>query len=101
MGKVEFLTDVKDTVQFYESQSKTEKKNTMEHGMEPLSRMDRIKQVEAIHSYNNMKQNLMDYLSKFAESKKVVREDDIRTFFEGMKGNKKFKSDGGPPPSCK
>ena len=49
--KVEFLTDVKDTVQFYESQSKTEKKNTMEHGMEALSRMDRIKQVTFYQSH--------------------------------------------------
>jgi len=98
--KVEFLTDVKDTVQFYESQSKTEKKNTMEHGMEALSRMDRIKQVEAIHSYNNMKQNLMDYLSKFADNKKVVREEDIKEFFENMK-NKKPRISGPPPSNCK
>jgi len=95
-----FLTEESDTVHHYESQAR-DKKGTLEQGMEALSQLDRVKQVEAIHSYNNMKQNLMDYLSKFAESKKVVREDDIRTFFEGMKGNKKFKSDGGPPPSCK
>merc|ERR1711872_328389 len=82
-----FLTEESDTVHHYESQA-IDKKGTLEQGMEALSQLDRVKQVEAIHSYNNMKQNLMDYLSKFAESKKVVREDDIRTFFEGMKGNK-------------
>merc|ERR1711915_697584 len=86
--RVEFLTDIEDTVQYYETQSKTDTKNTMEHGMEALSRMDRIKQVEAIHSYNNMKQNLMDYLSKFADNKKVVREEDIKEFFENMKNKK-------------
>ena len=32
--------------------------------------------------------------------KKVVREEDIKEFFDGMKKNKKMKS-GGPPPSCK
>jgi len=95
-----FLTEESDTVHHYESQAR-DKKGTLEQGMEALSQMDRVKQVEAIHSYNNMKQNLMEYLAKFADSKKVVREDDIRTFFEGMKGNKKFKPDGGPPPSCK
>ena len=57
-------------------------------------------QVEAIHSYNTMKDNLMEYLAKFANSKKVVREEDIKEFFDGMKKNKKMKS-GGPPPSCK
>jgi len=95
-----FLTEESDTVHHYESKAR-DKKGTLEQGMEALSQMDRVKQVEAIHSYNNMKQNLMEYLAKFADSKKVVREDDIRTFFEGMKGNKKFKPDGGPPPSCK
>merc|ERR1712029_637045 len=100
--KVEFLTDVKDTVQYYESQAKVEKKNTLEHGMEALSKMDRIKQVEAIHSYNNMKQNLMEYLAKFADNKKVVREEDIRDFFDGMKNKKrKYDHDGPPPSNCK
>ena len=86
--------------------------------MEALSQLDRVKQVEAIHSYNNMKENLMEYLAKFANNKKVVREDDIKTFFEviltfqmifflnlryhqGMKSNKKQRTGGGPPPSCK
>ena len=100
--KVQFLTDEKDTVYHYESQAKSEKKNTLEHGMEALSKMDRIKQVEAIHSYNNMKQNLMEYLAKFADTKKVVREEDIRDFFDGMKNKKRKYDDEGPPPSnCK
>ena len=47
-------------------------------------------QVEAIHSYNTMKDNLMEYLAKFASSKKVVREEDIKEFFDGMKKNTKF-----------
>merc|ERR1712042_379240 len=93
-----FLTEESDTVHHYESQAR-DKKGTLEQGMEALSQLDRVEQVEAIHSYNNMKENLMEYLSKFADNKKVVREDDIREFFEGMKKNKKFK--GGPPPSCK
>eukprot|EP00092_Neocalanus_flemingeri_P018148 GFUD01019640.1.p1 GENE.GFUD01019640.1~~GFUD01019640.1.p1 ORF type:complete len:393 (-),score=140.07 GFUD01019640.1:77-1255(-) len=95
-----FLTQETDTVLHYESQA-CEKRNTLEQGMEALSQLDRVKQVEAIHSYNNMKENLMEYLAKFADSKKVVREDDIKTFFEEMKGNKKRKTEGGPPPSCK
>jgi len=100
--KVQFLTDEKDTVHYYESQAKVEKKNTLEHGMEALSKMDRIKQVEAIHSYNNMKQNLMEYLAKFADNKKVVREEDIRDFFDGMKNKKrKYDHDGPPPSNCK
>ena len=57
--------------------------------MEELSKMDRVKQVEAIHGYNSMKSNLMEYLKKFAENGKVVRQEDIQEFFEQMKSNKR------------
>jgi E3 ubiquitin-protein ligase UBR7 len=38
--------------------------------------------VEAISMYNSMKENLMEYLAKFAQNGKVVREEDIKQFFE-------------------
>ena len=60
-----------------------------EKGMEALSAMDRVKQVEAIQSYNSMKANLMEYLKKFAQSGKVVREEDVKEFFEQMKSVKR------------
>jgi E3 ubiquitin-protein ligase UBR7 len=41
--------------------------------------------VEAISMYNSMKENLMEYLAKFAQNGKVVREQDIREFFEVTK----------------
>ena len=37
-----------------------------EQGMEELSKMDRVKQVEAIAGYNSMKTELMDFLAGFA-----------------------------------
>jgi len=96
--KISFLPKETDTVHYYESQAQ-KAPDVMEKGMEALGQLDRVKQVEAIHSYNNMKDNLMEYLSKFADNKKVVREEDIKTFFEGMKANKKMRTD--PPPSCR
>ena len=90
---LDFLTDEADTVASYEAQAKEVKGNSVEQGMEALGQMDRVKQVEAITGYNNMKQNLMEYLSKFADNKKVVREEDIKDFFEGMK-NKRRRYDG-------
>jgi len=95
-----FLTQETDTVHYYEAQAK-ETRGQFEQGMEALGQLDRVKQVEAIHSYNNMKENLMEYLAKFADSKKVVREEDIKGFFEEMKANKKQKIGGGPPSTCK
>lgn len=94
------LTQDSDTVHFYEAQAK-QTRGQFEQGMEALGQLDRVRQVEAIHTYNNMKENLMDYLAKFANNKKVVREEDIKEFFEEMKANKKPRVGGGPPPSCK
>lgn len=38
-----------------------------------------------------MKAELMGYLQKFAENRKVVREEDIREFFSQMQARKKHK----------
>ena len=54
--------------------------------MKALSEMDRVKQVEAIQSYNTMKSGLMDFLKTFAAQGKVVKQEDIAGFFEKMKG---------------
>ena len=110
---VSFLIDEEDTVHHYESQAKNEGTlfalwfstvcklpnfwqkyqflpgSQYEKGMEALSAMDRVKQVEAIQSYNSMKANLMEYLKKFAQSGKVVREEDVKEFFEQMKSVKR------------
>ena len=59
--------------------------------MKALSEMDRVKQVEAIQGYNSMKANLMEYLRKFAENKKVVREEDVQEFFKNLSANKRQK----------
>ena len=60
-----------------------------EKGMEALSSMDRVKQMEAIQGYNSMKSNLMEYLKKFAENGKVVRQEDIQEFFQQMQAAKR------------
>jgi len=85
---VAFLIDEEDTVHHYESQAKNEG-SQYEKGMEALSSMDRVKQVEAIQGYNSMKSNLMEYLKKFAENGKVVRQEDIQEFFQQMQANKR------------
>ena len=89
---VEYLLDPEDTVHHYESKAATEKTSQYEDGMKELSKMERTKQIEAIHGYNSMKSNLMEYLKKFAENKKVVREEDIQEFFQQMSGSKKMRT---------
>lgn len=92
----EFLIDEKDTVQYYEAQGKALAKNIespLERGMSALNRMNRVAVVEALHGYNEMKADLTDYLRKFADNKKVVREEDIHEFFQQLRSKKKPKLD--------
>lgn len=96
---IDFLIDPEDTVHYYENKSAEIKTSQYEDGMKALSDMDRTKQIEAIHGYNTMKSNLMEYLKKFAENKKVVREEDIQEFFQGMSGSKKMRMN--IPDNCK
>ncbi|KAK6636047.1 hypothetical protein RUM43_009699 [Polyplax serrata] len=89
---ITFLLSECDTVQFYENKNKEIAKETQyEQGLKALSSLDRVKQVEAIEGYNEMKAELMGYLQKFAENRKVVREEDIREFFSQMQARKKHK----------
>ncbi|KAF7988228.1 hypothetical protein HCN44_007760 [Aphidius gifuensis] len=46
-----------------------------------LASLGHVEQVNAIEEYNKMKNQLKEYLQKFAEKKKVVREEDIKKFF--------------------
>lgn len=90
----EYLLDEKDTVQYYEAQGKALAKNIetpLERGMSALNRMNRAAVVEALHGYDELKANLSDYLRKFADTKKVVREEDIHEFFQQLKSKKKLK----------
>jgi len=92
---VDFLPKLEDTVHFYEAKAKEngEGSSQYEEGMKALSEMDRVKQVEAIQGYNTMKSNLMDYLKKFAENGKVVRQEDIQEFFQQMSSKKRPRLD--------
>nr|ACO14622.1 C14orf130 homolog [Caligus clemensi] len=84
-----FLTDLEDSISHFESKSLDKGGDSYEEGMKALSSLDRVKQVEALSSYNSMKSDLMDYLKTFAEGGKVVTSEDIKSFFEKMGKAKK------------
>ena len=90
----EYLIDHRDTVQYYEAQGRAMAKNRespYERGMSALNRMNRAAVVEALHGYDELKADLSSYLKKFAETKKVVREEDIHDFFAQLKTKKRQK----------
>ncbi|XP_047003014.1 putative E3 ubiquitin-protein ligase UBR7 isoform X1 [Schistocerca americana] len=96
-----FLLDEKDTVQAYEAEgSGTETESQYERGMRALSSLGRVQQVEAIEGYNDMKTCLKEYLRKFADSKKVVRAEDIHEFFSGLEARKRQRTVAVPPATC-
>ncbi|RZF43139.1 hypothetical protein LSTR_LSTR012559 [Laodelphax striatellus] len=90
---VSYLTDVSDMVQAYEERGEKERSNTVgmsnnERTMQALSSLNRVAQIEAIKRYDELQTNLKEYLSKFVENKKVVREEDIHEFFQEMSRKK-------------
>lgn len=90
--KIEFLIDINDSVQAYEEAGKLQRSESgYEKGMKALASLGHVEQVNAIEEYNKMKNQLKEYLQKFAENKKVVREEDIKEFFSGMESNKRQK----------
>nr|CAG4651906.1 EOG090X07TK [Triops cancriformis] len=100
--KVSFLTDKEDTVQAYEEHGKEARKargTQYERGMKALSSLGHVQQIEALHEYNTLTSELKDYLKKFAENKKVVREEDIREFFGQMEARKRQRGETSNIPS--
>ena len=51
--------------------------------------------------YNDLRTELKDYLRKFAENGKVVREEDIKEFFSQMSARKRQKTSSGMQYFCK
>ena len=100
--KVNYLLDENDSIKAYEERGRAkDSADNYEGGLKALSGMDRHMQVEMLHGYNDMKTELSDYLRKFAENGKVVREEDIKEFFEGFQAKKKQKKTPAPQYYCK
>ncbi|KAK3867111.1 hypothetical protein Pcinc_000270 [Petrolisthes cinctipes] len=88
-----FLLDEEDTVSFYEESGKSRHRSSssapVERELEALSSLDRVTRTEMVHEYNTLSSSLREYLRKFAENKKVVRDEDIREFFSQLSASKK------------
>lgn len=83
-----FLTDLEDTVTAYEALGKERiggPSSQYEKGLQALSSLDRVHQINALTEYNKMKDKLLDFLKSFKDKKEIVKEEDIKAFFAGMK----------------
>ncbi|KAH8823364.1 hypothetical protein DL96DRAFT_1617386 [Flagelloscypha sp. PMI_526] len=57
-------------------------------GLRALEQMPREKAINGIHAFNKMRDTLVNYLKPFAENGEVVKEDDVKSFFEELQKNK-------------
>lgn len=111
-----FLARPEDSISHYEQLSKqrswtdggdegarrTARQSSVERELDALNSVDRVTRTEMVAEYNTLSTELRDYLRKFADSGKVVRDEDIREFFAGLEARKKQRgNDGMPPDSCK
>lgn len=89
---IAFLLDSEDPVCLYEERGKAKAKEFVEaHDREFMNSMNRVQLVDCITGYNELKDHLSEFLKKFAENKKIIKEEDIREFFDGMNARKKQK----------
>lgn len=92
--KVLFLIDPQDSLQIYEEKGTAqalEEERTQEEKL--LNSLDRVPLMETIAAYQELKGELAEFLKKFAENKKVVREEDVKEFFEDMKARKRRRTE--------
>ncbi|CAG9858581.1 unnamed protein product [Phyllotreta striolata] len=99
---VAFLLDSEDPVHLYEEKGKVKAQEIIENqDKEMMNSMNRVQLVDCIAGYNDLKEKLGDYLKTFAENKRVVREEDIREFFDKMHARKKRRVDVEVPTYCR
>ncbi|KAL3265555.1 hypothetical protein HHI36_009760 [Cryptolaemus montrouzieri] len=91
---VMFLIDAEDPVQIYEEKGKAKTQEIIEdQDRNFLGSMDRVQLIETIAGYNELKSNLADFFKDFAEKKKVIRQEDVKEFFEEMQAKKKRRTE--------
>jgi E3 ubiquitin-protein ligase UBR7 len=61
--------------------------STYERGEALLSNMDRVKAIEGVMVYNHLRDKVKAFLQPFAESGKAVGAEDIKAYFEKLRGD--------------
>lgn len=85
-----YLINLDDTILAYEERGKSVCESQYDKGLSALSQLDRVKQMEAVRAYTNMKGQLKEYLKEFANNKRTVCESDIKEFFDRISKRQKF-----------
>lgn len=90
--KCAYLPDLEDTILSYEEKGR--KRNLSggssieEAGQAALNAMPRTAQIEMIHGYNDLKEELSNFLRPFAERGEVITAEHMKQFFEQFRKKK-------------
>ncbi|RPA84575.1 hypothetical protein BJ508DRAFT_412642 [Ascobolus immersus RN42] len=67
----------------------------LERGEKALNTMDRVKAIEGVMAYNSLRDKVKEFLKPFAESGKEVGAEDVKAYFEALRGDAKAGRDDG------
>lgn len=70
-------------------------RSLLERGEAALSNIDRVRAIEGVMVYNHLKEKVKTFLQPFAESGQAVGAEDIKAYFEGLRGDEAGKMAGG------
>ena len=59
----------------------------LERGEAALSAMDRVRAIEGVMVYNHLRDKVKDFLKPYAESGRVVGAEDVKRYFEKLRGD--------------
>jgi len=62
-------------------------RSLLERGEAALSTMDRVRAIEGVMVYNRLRDGLKDFLKPFAETGRAVGADDVKAYFEELRGD--------------
>ena len=62
-------------------------RSLLDRGEAALSNMDRVKAIEGAMAYNHLRDKVKDFLKPFAESGQAVGAEDVKQYFEKLRGD--------------
>lgn len=95
-NKVDFLTDIEDTVLHYQEKgmSRATSEQSHDRDMAALSNLDHVTQIEVIQGYNQLKEKLTEFLGGFVTEQRTITSKDVNEFFQNMRGSNNKDKEG-------
>jgi len=62
-------------------------RSLLERGEAALSNMDRVRAIEGVMAYNQLRDKVKDFLKPFAETGTEVGAEDVKRYFEKLRGD--------------